>query len=127
VLQKYKCPLIRHHLLSAGEYAILDTGATPADTDAYLRDYVSPDGSAAEYLVERGVACLASDALNVDPDGVSLAEHVVHRTLLPADVLIVEGLANLDRVPAGRVDVVCTPLPYVGRDGSQVRVLVRPQ
>jgi len=115
------------HGLAAGEYAILDCGMTPADTDAYLREYVYPDGDAAAFLVERGVACLASDGLNVDPDGVPFEDHVVHRTLLPADVLIVEGVANLERVPAGRVDVVCTPLPYVGRDGSQVRLLLRPQ
>lgn len=115
------------HDLGAGEYVILDCGATVEDSEEYLLEYVHPDASAAEYLVEQEVACLATDALNVDPSGVPLEDHVVHRTLLPADVLIVEGLTNLDRVPAGRVDVVCTPLPYVGRDGSQVRVLVRPQ
>lgn len=113
--------------LAAGEHVILDCGAEVADSEAYLLEYVHPDASAAEYLVEREVACLATDALNVDGSGLALEDHVVHRTLLPADVLVVEGLANLERVPAGRVDVVCTPLPYVGRDGSQVRFLVRPQ
>jgi arylformamidase len=115
------------HGLSAGEYVILDCGATAADTDAYLSEYVSLDASAAEYLRDVGIACLATDALNVDRPGLSVADHVVHHTLLSADVLIVEGLTGVDRVSPGRVDVVCTPLPYVGRDGSQVRFLVRPQ
>jgi arylformamidase len=115
------------HDLSAGEYVLLDTGAEVADTDAYLLEYVSLDASAAEYLRDVGITCLATDALNVDQSGLAIAEHVVHHTLLSADVLIVEGLTGVDRVSPGRVDVVCTPLPYVGRDGSQVRFLARPQ
>jgi kynurenine formamidase len=39
----------------------------------------------------------------------------------------VEGVDNLDQVKAGRYDVICTPIPYSNRDGSQVRLLVRPQ
>jgi arylformamidase len=113
--------------VSAGEYVILDCGAEVADTEEYLTEYVYLDAGAAEYLREREVACVATDALNVDQSGLSLEEHAVHRTLLPADILLVEGLSGVGRVPAGRVDVICTPLPYVGRDGSQVRFLVRPQ
>lgn len=113
--------------LSAGEYVVLDCGATVADTDEYLTEYVYLDADAAEYLKELDVACVATDALNVDQSGLSLADHIVHRTLLPADILVVEGLNDVGRVPAGRVDVICTPIPYVGRDGSQVRFLVRPK
>lgn len=113
--------------LGAGEYAILDCGQEVADTDEYLLEYVYSDESAAKFLKEREIACLATDALNVDRSGGALEDFVVHRTLLPADILLVEGLTNLESVPAGRVDVVCTPIPYVGRDGSQVRFLVRPQ
>lgn len=113
--------------LTSDEYVILDCGSEVADTDEYLTEYVYLAASAAEYLKERKVACVATDALNVDQSGVSLEEHAVHRTLLPANIFIVEGLTNLRHVPAGRVEVICTPLPYVGRDGSQVRFLVRPQ
>jgi len=42
-------------------------------------------------------------------------------------VRIVKGVVNLgDVVPPG-FDIVCTPLLYAGRDGSQGRLLVRPQ
>jgi len=115
------------HDLGADEYVILDCGATVADSEEYLQEYVSLDANAAEYLRDVGITCLATDALNVDKSGLSIAEHVVHHTLLSADVLIVEGLTGVGRVSPGRVDVVCTPLPYVGRDGSQVRFLARPQ
>lgn len=113
--------------LKAGEYLIWDCGMAPVDTDDYLQNYVYPTKGAAEYMVERNIACFAIDALSADKPGAQLAEHDVHHTLLPADILIVEGVANLAKVDAGRCDVICTPIPYENRDGSQVRLLVRPQ
>lgn len=113
--------------LGAGEYLIFDCGMPPADTDYYLRNFVYPEKGAAEFMVERDIACFAIDALSADKPGATLAEHHVHYTLLPEDILIIEGVANLSQVEAGRFDVICTPIPYVNRDGSQVRLLVRPQ
>lgn len=113
--------------LSAGDYLVWNCGMTPADTDHYLRNFVYPEKGAAEYMVEQEIACFAVDALSADEPGAALEDHHVHYTLLPEDVLIVEGVDNLDRVEPGRYDVICTPIPYHGRDGSQVRLLVRPQ
>ena len=113
--------------LSAGDYLILDCGMAPSDTDEYLRNFVYPEKDAAKYVVEADAACLAIDALSADRPGATLDEHEIHSTLLPADVLIVEGVDNLAATEAGRYDVVCTPIPYENRDGSQVRLLVRPQ
>lgn len=115
------------HDLSAGEYLIWDCGMAPEDTDRYLRNFVYPEKGAAEYMVETDIACFCIDALSADAPGADLEEHHVHYTLLPEDVLIVEGVANLDRVEAGRYDVICTPIPYENRDGSQARLLVRAQ
>lgn len=113
--------------LSAGDYLIFDCGMTPADTDEYLRNFIYPEKGAAEYMVELNIACFAIDALSADKPGAELEEHHVHYTLLPEDILIIEGVANLDQVSAGRYDVIATPIPYTNRDGSQVRLLVRPQ
>jgi len=113
--------------LSAGDYLIFDCGMEPADTDEYLRNFVYPDKEAAEYMVEKDIACFAIDALSADKPGAELEDHHVHYTLLPEDILIIEGVANLSSVTAGRYDVICTPIPYENRDGSQVRLLVRPQ
>jgi len=113
--------------LSAGEYLIFNCGMAPEDTDRYLRNFVYPEQGAAEYMVEQDIACFAIDALSADKPGATLDEHHVHYTLLPEDVLIIEGVANLDEVSAGRYDVIATPIPYENRDGSQVRLLVRPQ
>ena len=78
-------------------------------------------------MVEKDIACFAIDALSADKPGAELEDHHVHYTLLPEDILIIEGVANLSSVTAGRYDVICTPIPYENRDGSQVRLLVRPQ
>ena len=112
-----------------GDFVVLDTGMDPAETDpeTYLHEYAYPSVAAAEFLVEVDVGVVATDALGVDAPGASVADHEVHRTLLGNGVRIVEGVANLGSVAPGRYDVICTPLPYEGRDGSQVRLLVRPQ
>ena len=99
----------------------------PEDTDHYLKNFVYISEGSAEYLREKGIACLAVDALSADRPGAPIDDHPVHRTLLPADILIVEGVDHLETVEPGRYDVVCTPIPYEDRDGSQVRFLVRSQ
>lgn len=113
--------------LSSGDYLIADCGMEPEDSAEYLRNFVYPEKEAAEYMIEKDIACFAIDALSADKPGASLDEHYVHYTLLPEDVLIIEGVANLSAVEPGRYDVICTPIPYRNRDGSQVRLLVRPQ
>ncbi|MFB6253369.1 MAG: cyclase family protein [Halobacteriaceae archaeon] len=113
--------------LQEGDYVILDCGMQPADTDHYLRNFVYIDEESAQYLRDQEIACLAVDALSADRPGAPIDDHPVHRTLLPADILIIEGVDNLDKVEAGRYDIICTPIPYKNRDGSQVRLLVRPQ
>lgn len=113
--------------LGSGDYLIFDCGMEPADSDTYLRNFVYPEKGAAEYMVEQDITCFAIDALSADAPGATLEEHGIHYTLLPEDILIVEGVDNLSQTDPGRYDVVCTPLPYGNRDGSQVRLLVRSQ
>jgi arylformamidase len=113
--------------LSAGEYLLWNCGMEPGDTDQYLRNFIYPEKGAAEYMVEKEIACFGIDALSADEPGATLEEHHVHYTLLPEDILIIEGIDNLGQVEPGRYDVICTPIPYENRDGSQVRLLVRPQ
>jgi kynurenine formamidase len=48
-----------------------------------------------------------------------------HRTLLAGGVLIVEHLANLDRVAGERFELWALPIPIVGADGAPARVVAR--
>jgi arylformamidase len=113
--------------LQAGDYLIFDCGMEPEDTEEYLTNFVYPEKGAAEFMVEADIACFGLDALSADKPGAALEDHHVHYTLLPEDILIIEGVANLSAVEAGRHDIIATPIPYENRDGSQVRLLARPQ
>lgn len=77
--------------------------------------------SAAEVIVERGVAGIGTDTLSVDPGAAS--SFPVHHTTLPADLWHLEGLVNLDQLPARGATLVIGVLPLVGGSGSPARVL----
>jgi arylformamidase len=93
-------------------------GATAGD--------VTPDG--ARWLVERGVRLVGADTLSIEPAGAGVPEdaYPVHRILLGAGVVIVEGL-DLSGAPAGSYELVCLPLRIAGGDGAPARaVLIAP-
>ena len=77
-------------------------------------------GDAANALVARGVQLVGVDGLSVDPVDVP---GPVHRTLLAARVVIVEGLA-LAGVPPGAYTLVCLPLRLAGGDGAPARAVL---
>jgi len=78
-------------------------------------------------IVTAGSISFAIDALSADEPGATIEEHDVHYTPLPEDILIVEGVVTLAETTAGRYDVICIPIPYENRDGSQARLPGRPR
>jgi len=74
---------------------------------------------AAELLVERGLSIVGTDALSVEQG----PPFPVHRTLLEADVLVLENL-SLDLPPAGVYLFVGPPLPVEGGDGAPCRPIL---
>jgi arylformamidase len=82
---------------------------------------LTPDG--ARWLVEQGVRLVGADTLSIEPAGHG---YPVHRILLGAGVVIVEGL-DLAVVAPGPYQLVCLPLRIAGGDGAPARaVLIRP-
>ena len=75
---------------------------------------------AARLLVRRRVAGIGIDTLGVDPGHV--VEPLVHRITLPAGLWHLEGLVNLDRVPARGAWLVAGVLPLVDGSGAPARV-----
>jgi arylformamidase len=89
--------------------------------DGYFeQNFVALDVSASERLVADGVKLVGIDYLSISPYGNSTP---VHKTLLEAGILIIEGL-RLATVPAGLHDFVVLPLPLVGADGAPCRAFI---
>lgn len=77
----------------------------------------------ADRLGRAGVRLVGVDLPSVDPlESKALA---VHHSLGRHGVVILEGLW-LDKVPAGRYELIALPLRLVGADGSPVRAVLRP-
>ena len=82
---------------------------------------LTADGAA--WLVERGVTLVGIDTLSIEA---ATRDYPVHRTLLGAGVVIVEGL-DLSAAAPGPYQLVCLPLRIAGGDGAPARaVLIRP-
>lgn len=77
----------------------------------------------AEWLVARQVALIG-----VEPPSVADVNNMdeltrVHQTLFRGKVVIVEGLAHLDRLSSDVVEFIALPLKVIGGDGSPVRAI----
>jgi arylformamidase len=82
--------------------------------------YVAPD--AAELLVTKGVKLVGVDYLSIEQ--FRSGHHRTHKTLLGADVIIIEGLCFAG-VPAGLFELICLPLSLPGLDGAPARAVLR--
>ncbi len=87
----------------------------------FSREFVALGEAAARFLAEGGVRLIGVDYLSVD--AYSNRDLPVHRTLLAAGIVALEGL-NLSEVPAGAYRLVCLPLPLVGADGAPARAVL---
>ena len=105
-------------IITRGSRLIIRTGWDRVFPDArYFTDFPGIQPEACSFLAERRIACLAMDMPSVyGPDYVS-----AHHALLGAEVLIVEGLAHLERLANQQVFFVALPLRIRGRDGSPCR------
>jgi arylformamidase len=88
----------------------------------FSRDFVALDLEGARYLTERGLRLIGIDYLSVE--AFHSPGHPVHRHLLGAGVVILEGL-DLSRVAPGVYELVCLPLPVRGIDGAPCRAVLR--
>jgi threonine dehydrogenase-like Zn-dependent dehydrogenase/kynurenine formamidase len=109
--------------IASGERILLRTiNSTQAwRGERFYERYAHLTTSAAQLLADRRVRMIGIDYLSIGRGDTGPA---VHRTLLAAGVVIVEGL-DLSRVEAGRYDVVCMPMRIEGCDGAPARVAVR--
>lgn len=82
---------------------------------------VAEDG--ARWLVERGVRLVGIDYLSIEGYASVEAGSPVHRILLGAGVVVLEGL-DLRAVPPGAYDLFCLPVKISGADGAPARAIL---
>lgn len=92
-------------------------------TAPFTRDFSSINASAAAWCVSHRIKLVGIDYLSIEPQGPEKEGYPVHKTLLGANVVIIEGL-DLRAVAPGAYDLVCAPLKILAGDGAPARVFL---
>ena len=113
-----------HPLQLAGVKRVLFHTVNSAlwDVPTFQPNYVALTTSAAQLLVDLGVQLVGIDYLSVD--AFTRQDFPVHRLLLGAGVLILEGL-DLRAVPPGDYELLVLPLLLRNGDGAPARAVLR--
>ncbi|HEY3332852.1 MAG TPA: cyclase family protein [Capsulimonadaceae bacterium] len=85
-------------------------------------EFVAIGPDAAQWIVAQGIALVGVDYLSVGSATTGNGSEV-HRALLGAGIVAVEGL-NLTNVAPGPYTLICLPLKVVGAEGAPVRALL---
>ncbi len=87
----------------------------------FHHDYVALTEGGADFLVRAGIRLLGIDYLSVERFG---GDGSVHRRLLAAGVVILEGL-DLSAAEGGSYELLCLPLRIPGAAGAPARAVLR--
>jgi arylformamidase len=88
---------------------------------AFTRDYVSLSTEAARYLAKKKIALVGIDYFGIEAKG--NPGHMVHKTLLSKNIVIVEGV-NLSKITPGTYNGAILPLKIEGGDGAPARAIL---
>ena len=92
-------------------------------TESYRNELPRISLGLAKWLVDRKVALIGVEPPSV-ADVNNIAELTeVHQTLFRGNIVIVEGLAHLDRIQKSTVQFIALPLKINGGDGCPVRAV----
>lgn len=87
----------------------------------FRRDHVALTEAGADFLVRAGIGLAGIDYLSIERFG---GGGSVHRRLLEAGVVILEGL-DLSAVAEGIYELICLPLRLPGAGGAPARAVLR--
>lgn len=87
----------------------------------FTPDYVSLSLAAAKHLAAKKISLIGIDYFGIETK--SAPGHPVHKTLLKAGIVIVEGL-DLSKVKPGVYNLAALPLRILDGDGSPARVIL---
>lgn len=110
--------LPHEYLLIPGAKIVFETGWHRHFGKPYFfSDFPSLTQDAARYLAGKQIRLLGMDMPTPGKDWYEL-----HHILLPAEIVVVESLANLDKAP-DQFTFMGFPLNFKGRDGSPIRAV----
>jgi len=112
-------------LINKGDGVILKTGwSAYVNENSYREELPGIHEGLANWFVDKGINMLAVETPSV-ADVMDMEEVTkIHEILLGGDIIIVEGLTNLDSVSKRRVKLIALPLKIKGGDGAPARVIV---
>lgn len=107
--------------IKTGEIILFKTAnSLTSPTDAFSPHFVYIHYSAARYLAEKKIKAVGIDYLGIER---SQPDHPTHKTLMHADIVIIEGL-RLAHVSAGNYFFVCLPLYTIGVEAAPARAVL---
>ena len=111
-------------LINTGDGVILKTGwSAYVNENKYREELPGIHESLANWFVGNGINMLAVETPSI-ADVMDREEVTkIHEILLGGDIIIVEGLTNLDSVSKGKVKLIALPLKIKGGDGAPARVI----
>ena len=87
----------------------------------FTADYVSLSLPAAKYLARKKIDLVGIDYLGIEAK--AAPGHPVHKILLAAGIVNVEGL-DLSKVAPGNYNLAVLPLKIIGSDGAPARAVL---
>ena len=106
------------------ERIILRTGwSSRFDRGGYFEGFPVLSPEAADYLAGEKISLLGMDTPSPSP--FDDPGHRIHKALLGAEVVIVEGLRHLEDIPGRQFEILVLPLPLKGASGSPCRAVAK--
>lgn len=114
--------IVKRFNIKAGDKILFKTrNAELLKKTKFEKNYVSLSLEAARYLAKKKIDLVGIDYFGIEAKG--SPGHPVHKALLRAGIVIVEGL-DLRKVKPGRYNLVALPLKFIGGDGAPTRAIL---
>lgn len=110
-------------LIEEVDFLLFNTGwDTKWETPEYFEGYPVIDQEVVELIVKGGYKGIGFDAISVDPvDEPGLPRH--KRILGTDNIINIENLTGLERLPMGKITFSCLPLKLEHSDGCPARAI----
>jgi kynurenine formamidase len=109
-------------LLAGLDFVLLRTGWSEHwGNAAYFRDYPVLSEAAAQWLAGFNFKGIGVDAISFDSPDLTVLP--IHHIFLAKNIVLIENLVNLEKVPAGEFVFCCLPLKIAETDGAPVRAV----